>query len=209
MTGVQVRRSNRFGRIIAPLLTAVLLIAFAANGRGDDFSVPDASPISAPGTATANTADTPNAPNTFTPLNTSSESRAHQPAAGGDEARTPIAPEQPEHKAAHKSGSAFVRMTANLLLVLAVGFLVFYFLKKSAPRNNARLPKEIFERLGEIPWTSKTRLTVVRFGSKLLLLSTGGERVETVAELTDPHEVAALLNRVKSDADVLKEGRKG
>ena len=122
-----------------------------------------------------------------------------------DESRTPIAPVSPEHTAQAKS-TGVVKTLANLLLVLAVGFLLFYFLKKTKGTLGARLPKEIFEPLGDLPCTGKAKFKVVRFGSKLLLLAVGGEGVEPLAELTDPHEVAALMNCFKN-ADTLRKGK--
>ena len=122
----------------------------------------------------------------------------HEPVA---ETKTPIPPrgeksESGDSSQKNRSGAAsLLRTCANLALVLAVIFGLFYITKRFAPKPKESLPKEALETLGELPFTAKIRLRLVRFGPKLLLLAVSGDRVETVSELTDPTEIAALIER--------------
>lgn len=197
-------RSNRPRNIFACLTLFAILIADAISGQTDDFPQIDpavlpeqpAGELSPP---TEPVAAIPEKPIHFEPV-------PSDDLTASGESRTPIAPISPEHASNAKSAGV-VKTLVNLLLALAVGFLLFYFLKKTKGPVANRLPKEIFESIGDLPCTGKAKFKVVRFGSKLLLLAVGVERIEPLAELTDPHEVAALMNCFKN-TDTLRKGKK-
>lgn len=145
----------------------------------DDFSPSDGLPPFAPSTPSAKTAS-------------------------AAQTKTPIIPElsetdSPEKKSENVPG-LFFRMIANLLLVLAAVFLLFYFLKRFAPRQNQPGSKGIIDVVGEYPLTMKARLSILRFGSKLILVSIGGDRVETLAVIDDPAEIAEIESRCRTES---------
>ena len=117
--------------------------------------------------------------------------------------KTPIVSET-DSSAVKKAGAAdgFGRIVTGiikLLVVLAAVFALFYFMKRFSPRGNRPLPKGVIEILGQYPLTVKSRLTVLRFGSKLLLVSMTGERIERLAELEDPDEIAEVTLRCQAE----------
>ena len=101
-----------------------------------------------------------------------------------------------------KSGPAAKHLlldgAAKLLLVLAAIFALFWFLRRfQTAGRGLPAPGGAFDVLSLVPLSAKSRLALVRFGSRLLLLSVTGERTETLAETSDPDEVARILGAIK------------
>ena len=85
-----------------------------------------------------------------------------------------------------------------LVVVLAVfGALVWVQRRFGAPRQElVGIPESVIERMGTIEIDSRMQATLLKFGDRLLLIgqSTSGQ-MQTLAELTDPDEVARMTNR--------------
>lgn len=80
-------------------------------------------------------------------------------------------------------------VTSSLAIVLG-GFALFLVWFR---RQTAAVSTGAMDTLGTIQVTPKVRLHLVRLGSRLLLLHLTPEKVERVAEVTDPSEVQSLL----------------
>lgn len=96
------------------------------------------------------------------------------------------------------SGKLLIDGAAKLLLVLAAVFALFWFLRRiQMPWRGGPTPGGLFEVASLIPFSAKSRLALVRFGNRLLLLSVAADRTEKLAETTDPEEIARILDSLK------------
>ncbi len=116
--------------------------------------------------------------------------------------KTPIDPPKNETGTTpRKSGGilAFLGGVAKLLIVLAAIFGLFYFLRRLTPRTGRPLPRGVLEVVGQYPVTMKARFSLVRFGSKLLLVSVSGDQIEKLAEINDPDEIETIVRRCRAE----------
>jgi flagellar biogenesis protein FliO len=88
--------------------------------------------------------------------------------------------------------SSLITVGTSLAVVLGLFFVMTYFIRRNLPRGVQAPPGEVLEVLGRAPLPGKQQLQVVRFGSKLVLLSVTPEGVEAVAEITQPDEVQQI-----------------
>lgn len=89
--------------------------------------------------------------------------------------------------------------SASALLVVLGLFAGLVWLQRrvaSQRGGDSAVPESVLERLGTVQIDVKTQATLVKFGDRLLLIgqSTSGQ-LQTLAELTDPDEVARMTNR--------------
>ena len=80
-------------------------------------------------------------------------------------------------------------VTSSLAIVLG-GFAIFLVWFR---RQTSVVSSCVMDTLGTIKVTPKVQLHLVKLGSRLLLLHLTPEKVERVAEVTDPSEVQSLL----------------
>ncbi|MFP6650591.1 MAG: flagellar biosynthetic protein FliO [Pirellulaceae bacterium] len=127
------------------------------------------------------------------------ESGSEQPPRG--HVSRPIQPPREKSAASSTSASvsestrqAVIRVSASMAIVLAVFFLVIWFLRRSLPHQARVLPEEAFEVLGTAPLSSRHTIQLVRVGNRLLVVSltTGG--ATSLAEISDIEEVDRLLS---------------
>jgi flagellar biogenesis protein FliO len=95
--------------------------------------------------------------------------------------------------AAASPGRALGTVAASLGGVLALFFVVSWCLQRTGNKGNERLPKEAMEVLGQAPLAGRQQAQLVRLGNKLLLVAITPGGAETLAEVTEPREVEALL----------------
>lgn len=83
-------------------------------------------------------------------------------------------------------------------MLLALGFVVGLFLvanhvvRKAQPKRFQKLPSEVVEVLGRTSMGQRQQLVVMRFGSKLILVSQQAGETQTLAEIIEPTEVERL-----------------
>jgi flagellar biogenesis protein FliO len=83
-------------------------------------------------------------------------------------------------------------------MLLALGFVVGLFLvanqvvRKAQPKRFQKLPGEVVEVLGRTSMGQRQQLVVMRFGSKLILVSQQAGETQTLAEIIEPTEVERL-----------------
>ena len=97
---------------------------------------------------------------------------------------------------------AVVRVAASMAIVLAIFFLVIWFLRRSLPRQVRALPAEAFEVLGTATLSSRHTLQLLKIGSRLLLVSLAASGATSLIEIRDEVEVERLLS-------LCEAGRKG
>ena len=83
-------------------------------------------------------------------------------------------------------------MFFSLAVVLSFFLLVAWLVKKSQPNSFLKLPGDVVQVLGRTPMAPRQQMYVVRFGSKLLLISHQPGQTQTLGEITDADEVQRL-----------------
>ena len=90
-------------------------------------------------------------------------------------------------------------LTAMVSLVGVAGMLLLItkvLQKRSAP-GKGRLPTAVLEVLGKASLDYKHNLFLVRWGSRLLLVTVSANGLQTLAELHDPDEINQMLRVVR------------
>ncbi len=88
--------------------------------------------------------------------------------------------------------AATLSMFFSLAVVLCFFLLVAWLIKKAQPTSFLRLPNDVVQVMGRTPMAPRQQMYVVRFGSKLLLISHQPGQTQTLGEITDADEVQRL-----------------
>lgn len=118
--------------------------------------------------------------------------------------RTPLPPKSKVDEAASpKAGGSTIQMLISLGSSLAIviglflGVAVLY--RKSVSTSLGRgLPKNVLQVLGKVSIAPRQQMLLVRFGSKLILISMIQGEARTISEITDPLEVDQLAGLCES-----------
>lgn len=118
--------------------------------------------------------------------------------------RTPLTPRSATEKGESKrSGGTlqmFLSVTSSLLIVIGLFFgVVWCYRKTSNAAIAGGLPKQVLNVLGRTPLAARQQLVLVRFGSKLVLVSLVQGEARTISEITDPLEVDQLVGICESN----------
>lgn len=92
----------------------------------------------------------------------------------------------------HAGLGALLTIGSSLAIVLGLFVIVVWIMRRTMPASAALLPSEVVQILGRTPIAQRHQLQVLRFGSKLVLISVTPDGAETLAEITDPQEVTHL-----------------
>ncbi len=86
-----------------------------------------------------------------------------------------------------------ISVMSSLAIVIALFFGVAYLYRKSISTTLGKgLPKNVVQVLGRTTIAPRQQLVLVRFGSKLVLVSMLQGEARTISEITDPMEVDQL-----------------
>jgi flagellar biogenesis protein FliO len=92
-----------------------------------------------------------------------------------------------------KSGwAAALSMIFSLAIVLCLFLIIAWLFRKSQPRAMVKLPNDVVQIMGRTSMAPRQQVYVVRFGSKMLLVSHQPGQTQTLGEITDPEEVQRL-----------------
>ncbi len=111
---------------------------------------------------------------------------AHSAAGGAANNSRRAAPAPPS------SLPAILTMFGSLAVVLGLFLGMTWLLRRGLPKGTRLLSSEVVEVLGRAPLAPRQQMHVIRFGSRLLLVSVTSTGAETLAEITDPAEVDRL-----------------
>ena len=89
---------------------------------------------------------------------------------------------------------AIVSVAGSLAVVLGLFFLLTWMMRRGMPNSAARLPEDVVSVLGRAPLAGRQEMHVLRFGNKLLLVRATTSGFDKLAEITEPEEVARLVN---------------
>ena len=96
--------------------------------------------------------------------------------------------------------------------------IIAWLFRKSQPVNFAKLPSEVVQVMGRTAMAPRQQVYVVRFGSKMLLVSHQPGQTQTLGEITDLDEVQRLAGLCEANQpssishsfrDVLKQVASG
>ena len=113
-------------------------------------------------------------------------------------ART-ITPPDASQDGENESSSSSLGGRSMGTTVAALGAILLLFLglvqvwRKYAPQVNQSLPASAWQILGTAPLDQKHQLTIVRVGSRLLVLGQSDQGLQTLTEITNGEEVAQLM----------------
>ncbi|XZE35157.1 FliO/MopB family protein [Pirellulaceae bacterium SH501] len=112
--------------------------------------------------------------------------------------KAPKSPKEGEVERPSSSLGTVISVVFSLGIVLSLFLGLAWLYRKSQPQGTARLPTEIVQILGRTTVAPRQSMMVVRFGSKLLLVSQQPGQTETLAEISDPAEVDRLAGICES-----------
>ena len=95
--------------------------------------------------------------------------------------------------------AATLSMFFSLAVVLCFFLLVAWLVKKAQPTSFLKLPGDVVQVMGRTPMAPRQQMYVVRFGSKLLLISHQPGQTQTLAEITDADEVQRLAGLLEAN----------
>jgi len=95
--------------------------------------------------------------------------------------------------------AATLSMFFSLSVVLCFFLLVAWLVKKAQPSSFLKLPGDVVQVMGRTPMAPRQQMYVVRFGSKLLLISHQPGQTQTLAEITDADEVQRLAGLLEAN----------
>lgn len=132
-----------------------------------------------------------------------SSQQAYTPAASSSPTRTPLHPPTPgNQQTKQRTGSTsqmLVSVGSSLVIVIGLFFGFIWFYRKSmGARGGGGLPKNVVQILGRTPVAPRQHLVLLRFGSKLVLVSMVQGEARTISEITDPLEVDQIAGMCES-----------
>lgn len=115
--------------------------------------------------------------------------------------KTPIPLPAEKEKSVKLPKNLFLDTAGKLLVVLGAVYLLFLLLRKLSPESlMTRFSNRKFGVAASLPLSGKSRLVLVRFGTKLLLLSVSGDKTVKLAETADQQEVNAIIETLSESS---------
>lgn len=90
------------------------------------------------------------------------------------------------------STAPLVTVTSSLAIVLGLFAGLVWLLRRSGGKATGQLPEEVFSLLGRTTLGPRQNITLARCGRRILVLAVSPSTTSTLAEITDPDEVADL-----------------
>ena len=90
------------------------------------------------------------------------------------------------------SWATALSMMFSLAIVLCLFFIIAWLFRRTQPNSMAKLPSEVVQVMGRTAMAPRQQVNVLRFGSKMLLVSHQPGQTQTLGEITDPEEVQRL-----------------
>jgi flagellar biogenesis protein FliO len=95
-----------------------------------------------------------------------------------------------------------VTVTSSLAVVLGLFAGLVWLTRKYGSRsmNQGAVPKEVLKSLGSTPIDSRTRITMLRCGNRILVVAQTASGLHPLSEITDPEEVRELTAACLGDS---------
>lgn len=107
-----------------------------------------------------------------------------------------------EQEPAGKIPASLITVASSLAVVLGLFVGLIWLTRKfgSHSGTGGAIPKEVLQPLGSTAIDSRTRLTLVRCGNRIVVLAQSASGVQPITEITAPDEVHALTAACLGDA---------
>lgn len=106
---------------------------------------------------------------------------------------------KPANTAPASSGFDAARVVLALGAVVGLIFLLRWVAKRFFGVTSVGRSSRAIQVLSRSPLSPRQHLVVLRVGQRLLIVADGGGQMNTLTEITDPDEVAALIGQVQED----------
>lgn len=122
------------------------------------------------------------------------------------EAATPLQPPSSKtgEASSKPSGSGtfetLLSIGSSLLIVIGLFLGVAWCYRKTLSTSMGSMPKQVVQVLGRTPIANRQQLVLIRFGSKLVLVSLVQGEARTISEITDPLEVDQIAGICESSS---------
>lgn len=94
---------------------------------------------------------------------------------------------------ASSSSSGWIRTVLSLAVVLGLIFALKWAMRKYSPGKAAPAQSKLVEVLFRTPISPKHQVMLIRVGQRVLVVGAGAEGMNTLAEISDPEQVAEVL----------------
>ncbi|MDO4587145.1 MAG: flagellar biosynthetic protein FliO [Planctomycetia bacterium] len=95
---------------------------------------------------------------------------------------------------------SLISVLGGLAIILGAFFACVLLLKRFSPRRITSIPETILETIGQKALTPRNQLYLIRLGSKLCLVALSPNQINSIAEITDPNEVAQIVEECRKAA---------
>lgn len=101
-----------------------------------------------------------------------------------------------------KINGSLITICSSLAVVLGLFAGLVWISRKfgSGGGNSGALPKEVFQTLGSAAIDSRNRITMIRCGNRILVLSQNSQGIQPISEITSPEEVRQLTAACVGDS---------
>ncbi len=110
----------------------------------------------------------------------------------GEPAKTPIRRVADVHSDSPGSRPSSAVVWALLGAIVSTALLISWWTRRHPAMGTGGLPATVFQVLGHSVMGRQHSVALLRLGEKVLLVSTSGPALQTLAVITDPAEVAAV-----------------
>ena len=103
-----------------------------------------------------------------------------------------------QEKRSTGTAQMIVSVGSSLLIVIGLLLGAAWCYRRASPHTTGNLPKQVVQVLGRTPLAPRQQLVLLRFGTKLVLVSNLQGEVRTVSEIDDPLEVDRVAGLCES-----------
>ena len=114
-----------------------------------------------------------------------------------------------KHETARKSLPGLRQLLVSIGLLSLLFVVLILLLKKLRPKEAGKLPPDVFEVLGKSPLAFRQQVYFLRGGDRIFLVALSANGVDKIGEITDPGEVARVIQRCHGEPFIPATGSVG
>lgn len=114
-----------------------------------------------------------------------------------------------KHETTRKAVPGLRQLLVSIGLLSLLFVVLILLLKKLRPKEAGKLPPDVFEVLGKSPLAFRQQVYFLRGGDRIFLVALSANGVDKIGEITDPGEVARVIQRCHGEPFVPASGSVG
>lgn len=114
-----------------------------------------------------------------------------------------------KHETARKPLPGLRQLLVSIGLLSLLFVVLILLLKKLRPKEAGKLPPDVFEVLGKSPLAFRQQVYFLRGGDRIFLVALSANGVDKIGEITDPGEVARVIQRCHGEPFIPASGSVG